>query len=69
MKRITGMARVQITVEVETSSWGEDCCIKQLYEQAAESGLANVTEVFAKAGKRVRIIGMPKVIGVITESE
>ena len=67
-KQINAKARVQITVEVEASSWGEDCSIGQLYKQAAESARGTLIAAL-KPGEhgRVTIIGEPKVIGIITE--
>lgn len=68
-KQITAKARVQLTVEVETSSWGEDCSIGQLYAQAAETALQNLNAAL-KPGEhgRVVVVGEPKVIGVITQA-
>ena len=67
-KQIKAKARVQITVEIEASSWGEDCSIGQLYKQAAESARETLIAAL-KPGEhgRVTIIGESKVIGVITE--
>jgi hypothetical protein len=62
-------ARVQLTVEVEASSWGGECSIGQLYKQAAESARGTLIAAL-KPGEhgRVTIIGEPKVIGIITEA-
>ena len=65
MKRITGKARIQIVVEVDASSWGEDCGIKQLHDHAAESGVSILREALKNYGN-IRIVGEPKVIGVLT---
>jgi hypothetical protein len=69
-KKINAKARVQITVEVEASAWGEDCSIGQLYKQAAESATETLLKVLKTSTDcgRIAIIGEPKVIGVLTES-
>lgn len=70
MKTIT-RARLQITVEVDAGApWGGDCTLQQLYEQAVDSAKASLFNAL-KTGEhgRVRIVGEPKIIGVITESE
>ena len=67
-RQIKAVARVQITVEVDASVWGEDCSIGQLYKQAAESGIATLYGVLNKAGCPHRVVGDVKVIGVITEA-
>lgn len=63
---IQAKARVQITVEVDAGSWGNDCPIGQLYKQAAESGKINLLNAL-KPGHAI-IIGEPKVISIITEN-
>ena len=68
-KRIQAKARVQFTVEVETSLWGHDCTIGQLYKQAAEDGRGQIVKLIAESKCRASVIGEPKVIGVITENE
>jgi len=67
-KKINAKARVQITVEVDASAWGDDCTIGQLYKQAAESGWATIYNTLTQAKVPHRIIGEPKVIGVLTEA-
>jgi len=70
-KRITARATVQVTVQVETAAWGDDCTIGQLYKQAAEDGINQVRNLRhwhgGEAKAPVMIIGEPKVIGIITE--
>ena len=67
-KQINAKARVQITVEVEASSWGEDCSIGQLYKQAAETAIGIVRSGMLKQPTLWKLVGEPKVIGVITEA-
>lgn len=68
--KITAKARVQVTVEVEESAWGGDCPISQLYKQASEGAVAKVRKIItdANAHSSARVIGEPKVTGIITES-
>lgn len=67
-KKIRATARVQVTVEVDASAWGDDCTIGQLYKQAAEDAKAKLYNTLTQAKCPHRIIGEPKVIGVLTEA-
>ena len=69
-KNVKGTARVQLTVELETSGWGDDCTIGQLHDQAAKDALSKMRIISAnshKAGYSFVIIGEPKVIGILTD--
>lgn len=71
MSQIKAKARVQIIVEVDADSlWGDECSIGQLYKQAADSARLILFDVL-KPGEhaRIRVIGEPKVVGVITEKD
>lgn len=68
---IRAIARVQVTVEVETGAWGKECTMEQVHQQAGHSGAQMVRQ--AMSGKSLdptpfRIIGEPKVTAIITES-
>ena len=63
--KINATAKIQITLEVDASAWGEDCSIGQLFDQAKEDGLSQIYQLIQTAKKPVRIIGEPKVIGVL----
>lgn len=67
---IRATARIQIVVEVEAAAWGADCTIGQLHKQAAESARATLTSALKPGaeGHTVRVIGEPKVIGILTEA-
>jgi hypothetical protein len=69
MRKIHASARVQITVEVDAGApWGDECTVGQLYAQAAEAGRNNLLNALkAGAGASMRIVGEPKIIGIITE--
>ncbi len=66
MKDIRATARIQITLEVDADSpWGPECSVSQVYKQAAESALTKLHN-----GLKIqsyRVIGTPKIIGIITE--
>ena len=64
IKTIRAVARIQVIVEVDASAWGSDCSIGQLYKQATDDAIQKVSTF-----KDCRIVGNPKVIGVITEAE
>jgi hypothetical protein len=63
--KVVAIARVQVTVEVKASLWGDDCSLGQLYRQAAEDGKNQVRQMIGNA--KAIIVDDPKVIAVITE--
>lgn len=65
-KKVQAVAKVQVTIEVVESVWGHDCSIGQLYRQAATGGVAKVQQLF-KEQSGFRIVGEPKIIGILTE--
>ncbi len=69
--QITARATVQVTIEVHTAAWGNDCTIGQLYKQASEDAINQVRNLRHYHGgelrEPVRIVGEPKVTGVLTE--
>lgn len=64
---ITAKARVQVTLEVEVASWGGDWTIEKFYKSAAESGVQDILFACQASKNKFKVIGQPKVIGVITE--
>lgn len=69
MKTIRATARVQLTVEIDGGApWGEDFDLKTVYKQACESARQTLNNAL-KPGEhtKIRIIGEPKVTGIITE--
>ena len=69
--KIQGAARVQVTLEVALGQWGGECSIGQLHDQAGKEAVEKLTyaiQSIGQQGQQVKIIGQPKVIGVITES-
>lgn len=71
MKTHTAKARVQLTVEVDAGApWGDECTVLQLYTQAAESARTNLINALMPGTHGIiTIVGEPKVIGIITESQ
>lgn len=68
-KQIRAKAKVQLVIEVDVAGWGEECQIGQLYSQAAKSGLEVITTALRRDQCMFRVVGEPKVIGVLTEYE
>ncbi len=67
-KQTKAHARVQITVEVEAGNgWGEECTVGQIYRQAAESAKSSLITAIHAGGKSFKLVGEPKVIGILTE--
>jgi hypothetical protein len=53
-------ARVTLTIEIEADGcWGENCQLKQIFEQAEESALGKLRKAFQNSPKKIRIIGEP----------
>jgi hypothetical protein len=56
-------AKVTLTVEIEVgSTWGDDCSLSQVYDQAARETIQAVKNIFQR---RVTIIGEPTVDAVM----
>lgn len=70
VKKSVAIARVQVTLELDAgSSWGNDCTVQQIYDQAGRESINNLEQILLKAGVRVHIVGEPKVVAVMTERE
>lgn len=69
-KRVSARARVTVTLEIEvTDSWGTDCTVQQVHQQATESALGVIRRVKDRGYVDYRIIGEPTVLTVIVEQE
>ena len=68
--KVQAKAKVQFVVEVDAGApWGPDCAIGQLYKQAAESARNTLFNNLKQgAGNHLRIVGEPKILGIITEA-
>ncbi len=66
MSTFSATAKVQITLEVDAgSSWGPDCTVAQVCDQAGRESLWRLTDILTQGKTRVRIIGEPRVIAVL----
>jgi hypothetical protein len=66
-KKVSASARVQVTVEFTAVSWGSDCSVQQVFDQAGREIVSKVHSLIAEKGGRV--IGEPRVIAVMGEME
>lgn len=68
--KIIAHARVKIEVEIAVSdSWGADCPISQVHQQAAESAMGVIRHMCEQTKEhRVRICGEPSISAVIVEN-
>lgn len=65
MSQTTCTARVQVTVEIDAgSTWGEDCPMKQVYDQAGRESVMRLRNILAG---NARVIGEPKVVAIMSE--
>lgn len=62
-------ARVKLEVEVTVgSAWGEDCSIKQVYDQAAREAIGKLEHACQKSETHgIRIVGEPQIVAVLAE--
>ena len=68
--RTRARAVVQLTIEIQADGvWGGECPIDQVYRQAKESVLTQVTSVLTQRKILPRLIGEPIVRQIITEEE
>lgn len=66
MSTFSATAKVQVTLEIDAgSSWGKDCTVAQVMDQASRESLQRLTATLQAAKTRVRIVGEPKVIAVL----
>lgn len=63
--RTTTFAKVQVTLEVPVGSWGPECKLNQVYQQAAESAIEQLSRLTEKDG--IRIVGVTKIQAVSTD--
>jgi hypothetical protein len=67
MSKVVAVARVRVTVEVTRGSWGDDCKLEQVFDQAGREAAADIQNLIAKAGARV--VGEPVVEAVLARKE
>lgn len=69
-------ARAQVTIEIERGTWGHDCTVAQVYDQAGREAINELNRLVSEARRankgalrNMRIIGDPKVVAVTTGRE
>uniref|UniRef100_A0A6H1ZY58 Uncharacterized protein n=1 Tax=viral metagenome TaxID=1070528 RepID=A0A6H1ZY58_9ZZZZ len=70
MDRIaSSRARVEMTIEFELNggSWGSDCKIDQVFNQATSDALHTIRKKME--GISIRIIGEPKITAIMVENK
>jgi hypothetical protein len=67
MSQVVAVARVRLTVEIVRGSWGADCKLDQVFDQAGREAASAVQNLITAAGARV--VGEPIVEAVITRKE
>lgn len=63
-------ARVQLTIELSSlGSWGPDCALSQVYDQALEAAISRVRRAFAGDSAGIKIVGVPGVVAITTDMD
>lgn len=66
MATFSATARVQVTIEIDAgSSWGPDCTVAQIQQQAGEEATRRLVDLVAAARVKANIVGTPKVTTII----
>lgn len=70
MSKVKAVARVKITLDIPLGdSWGADCPIAQVQEQASRSVLAMLRNNKIAELARALIIGEPQVTAILIDEE
>lgn len=57
---MTHTVRVAVTLEIELpDSWGKNCTLGQVYEQANRAALVSVSHAIKESRLKAKIIGQP----------
>lgn len=48
MNKVLAHARIKVEIELEASSWGSDCSLQQIYDQAGREALDKLERLFQK---------------------
>ena len=68
MKRSKASAKVRILLEVSLpDTWGEDCCLSQVYKQAKDSAVNIVSQRIFGSMKEMQMIGEAEVLAILVE--
>lgn len=66
-KKSQATAKIQVTVQVQAGTWGSNCDLEQVYQQAGREGVEKIRKALSVAQCGATIIGEPRVIAVLTE--
>jgi len=71
VKKVTANARIRIEIEVSAgSTWGTTTQLEQVHHQATQGAINFLERTLINHGEgRIRIVGEPKVLTVITAEE
>ena len=67
--KISATARIQVTVEVDGGTWGSECSMEQVFDQAKKEASIGVQSAIQKSYPRGRVIGEPIVLAILTKRE
>jgi hypothetical protein len=64
-EKIKATAKVRVLLEIKISStWGEDCTVKQVHKQAVDSAELIINQAFG-SNSGIKLSGSPKVEAII----
>lgn len=67
--RTTTFATVTLTIELSNlGSWGPDCQLSQVYNQAVEAARHRLSKAFS-GDRDIRIVGIPNVRALTTDTQ
>lgn len=66
---IDGSALVRLTVEVPCSSWGGDCQLVQVFDQAAREARQSLQSILTERLPQARIVGEAEVTAVLAKTK
>ena len=67
---MSATARVTVTLEITVpSSWGDDCAVRQIKEQATRSAVASIGHMIRGSQLKAKVVGKPAVDLVIVLDE
>lgn len=71
MTIVSAMARVQVTLEIPTGSWREDCTLNQIFSLASKEAIGSIRRSISEKVLHpdTKIIGEPKVLAILMPSD
>ncbi|WP_156174031.1 hypothetical protein [Cupriavidus basilensis] len=69
--RTTTHAVVSVTVEVTVGSWGPECALSQVYDQAAREAVNAVRNAIHAGGRqhKARVVSIERIKAITTDTE